>query len=55
MSENQEKTLTATEIRQNWDRFNKLPETIAVNKAIDKVRQAILCPLIKRAEKLLKS
>ncbi len=48
-----EKPMTATEIRQNWARFNEQPEVVAANEAIDKIRQAIFLPLIRRVEQLL--
>lgn len=46
--------MTATEIKQNWARFDKLPEVVAANKAMNKVKNAIFLPLIKRAKQLLK-
>lgn len=52
MSDNT-KPMTATEIRQNWDRFNEQPEVKAVNEAFDKIRRAIFKPLIKRAKELI--
>ncbi len=47
------KPMTATEIRQNWVRFNEQPEVVAANKAFGKVSDAVLLPLIKRMKQLL--
>ena len=48
------KPITATEIKQNRERFLEEPETIAVTKAFGRLQDAVFGPLIKRMKQILR-